>query len=144
MAMQHGGAGGGGPNSRLRARPLPLRKCCGNLKHPYLPCFAAKALQSQSGKLGPKNMKCPHCGINFHKNWLTGSVNRGTRRKYGGDEEPNETGWRYRTGICPECKELTIELAPPLRSGLHEDHRQWRQVHPIGSNRGPVPPEVPG
>jgi hypothetical protein len=21
--------------------------------------------------------------------------------------------------------------------------RQWRQVHPVGSNRGPVPPEVP-
>jgi hypothetical protein len=23
------------------------------------------------------------------------------------------------------------------------DNAQWRQVHPIGSNRGPVPPEVP-
>jgi hypothetical protein len=31
---------------------------------------------------------------------------------------------------------MIIEICPPLRP-------EWRQVHPIGSNRGPVPPEVP-
>lgn len=78
-------------------------------------------------------MKCPHCGIHFHDNWVQGSIDRGTRRKYGGDKEPAKTGWVYRTAICPECKQLTIELMGA----------SWRQVHPVGSNRGPVPPEVP-
>jgi len=78
-------------------------------------------------------MKCPHCGVYFHDNWVTGSIDRGSRKKYGGDEEPVKTGWHYRTAICPKCKELTIELM----------RNEWRQVHPVGSNRGPVPPEVP-
>jgi Domain of unknown function (DUF4145) len=53
---------------------------------------------------------------------------------------------------------MTIELSPGLSREVevqanrtHPDHRdafveketKWRQVHPIGSNRGPVPPEVP-
>src|SRR6516164_3879687 len=78
-------------------------------------------------------MQCPHCGIHFHDNWIAGSVNRGFTRKYGGDKEPVQTGWRYRTALCPRCEELTIELM-----GKH-----WRQVHPVGSNRGPVSREVP-
>jgi hypothetical protein len=78
-------------------------------------------------------MKCPHCGIHFHDNWIGGSIDRGTRRKYGGDKEPAKTGWVYRTALCPDCKQLTIELMGA----------SWRQVHPVGSNRGPVPPEVP-
>jgi Domain of unknown function (DUF4145) len=77
-------------------------------------------------------MKCPHCGIHFHDNWTAGSITRGT---YQG--KPADTGWRYRTAVCPECKKETIELADSRFSD------GWRQVHPVGSNRGPVSPEVP-
>ena len=78
-------------------------------------------------------MKCPHCGIHFHDNWVTGSVDRGVRITAAKYKEPAKTGWHYRTARCPKCKELTIELMGD----------RWRQVHPMGSNRGPVPPEVP-
>jgi uncharacterized protein DUF4145 len=73
-------------------------------------------------------MKCPHCGIEFHDKWNMG-------------QSPGLAGWHYRTAKCPVCKQVTIELSPPLRRS--QTHRQWRQVHPVGSNRGPVRPEVP-
>ena len=73
-------------------------------------------------------MKCPHCGVPFHENWKWG-------------QSQGLGGWHYRTVVCPTCKQITIELSPPLRRS--ETHQQWRQVHPIGSNRGPVPAEVP-
>jgi hypothetical protein len=63
------------------------------------------------------------------------------------------TGWLYRTALCPACSGLTIEVSPPLlKRGqrvpeegelIKRERPQWRQVHPVGSNRGPVPPEVP-
>ena len=92
-------------------------------------------------------MKCPYCGMHFSDNWIVQEVARVHR-----------TGWFYRTALCPECTQMTIELCSPLRSDIMnqldqlsvgEQHTtiqrlgQWRQVHPIGSNRGPVPPEVP-
>jgi hypothetical protein len=78
-------------------------------------------------------MKCPHCGVHFHDNWITGSIDRGIKRTYGGGKEQAKPGWHYRTALCPNCKKLTIEIMG----------NRWRQVHPIGSNRGPVPAEVP-
>jgi hypothetical protein len=92
-------------------------------------------------------MKCPHCGMGFHDNWNKGLITRpGTSSPF--------TGWHFRTAVCPECSELTIELSPPPteelvdgtpreREAFAESNRQWQQVHPIGSNRGFVPPEVP-
>jgi Domain of unknown function (DUF4145) len=111
-------------------------------------------------------MKCPHCSIHFHDNWVEGSVERGTYYPPAGvpyppDGLPIETGWRYRTAVCPKCSKLTIELSPPperrpvfeegellkkgevLQEGEVLKERQWRQVQPVGSNRGAVPPEVP-
>jgi Domain of unknown function (DUF4145) len=69
-------------------------------------------------------MKCPYCGVNSHNKWDEGTVS-------------GLGGWHYRTAVCPVCKQRTIELSPPGKD------RRWRQVHPIGSNRGPVPSEVP-
>jgi len=92
-------------------------------------------------------MKCPYCGMHFSDNWIVQEIARVHR-----------TGWFYRTALCPECTQMTIELCPPLRSDIMnqldqlsvgEQHTtiqrlgQWRQVLPVGSNRGPVPPEVP-
>jgi Domain of unknown function (DUF4145) len=74
-------------------------------------------------------MKCPHCTVHFDDNWDMVPIRwRGV------------SGGSYRIARCPNCKELTIELSPPRET---EGEREWRQVQPIGSNRGPVPPEVP-
>jgi hypothetical protein len=76
-------------------------------------------------------MKCPHCAIHFDDNWTIGPINwRGV------------SGGLYRTARCPECKGLAIQISPPTVDP-EGNLREWRQVHPIGSNRGPVPPEVP-
>jgi hypothetical protein len=93
-------------------------------------------------------MKCPHCGVHFSDNWIVQEIARSRK-----------TGWFYRTAFCPECTQMTIEICPPLRSDImnqidqlttRDEQQQtiqrlgqWRQVLPIGSNRGPVPPEVP-
>jgi hypothetical protein len=78
-------------------------------------------------------MKCPHCGIEFHDNWKSDDIRRG-----------GLTGWYYRTAWCPACKQMTIELCPPLKGKQNiRQHGKWQRVHPVGSNRGPVPPEVP-
>jgi Domain of unknown function (DUF4145) len=75
-------------------------------------------------------MKCPHCGMGFHDNWSGAPINwRGF------------SGGAYRTARCPQCKGIAIEISPPLKG--KQTIRKWRQVHPIGSSRGPVPPEVP-
>jgi hypothetical protein len=74
-------------------------------------------------------MKCPHCTVHFHDHQDVGGIN------YRG-----HIGWLYRTAKCPKCGELTIEISPPKET---DGERKWRQVQPIGSNRGPVPPEVP-
>jgi hypothetical protein len=52
-------------------------------------------------------MKCPHCGMHFHDNWLMGDIARG-----------NNTGWFYRTAVCPACKQITVQLCPPLRPAV--------------------------
>jgi hypothetical protein len=46
----------------------------------------------------------------------------------------------YRTAFCLGCRDFTIELT------LGKDEKplmDWRQVHPIGANRGSVPTDVP-
>lgn len=79
-------------------------------------------------------MKCPHCGIHFHDNWEEQYVVRNGQN----------INWRYRTAYCPGpgCKKLTIEFGQPSTSGTTAGNWVWRQVYPIGANRGPVPPEV--
>ena len=71
-------------------------------------------------------MKCPHCTINIYENWDTNSLHR-----FG-----NTLNWLYRSAQCPECKKLTIQFK-------RGDEEEWRQVFPFGSNRGPIPPDVP-
>jgi hypothetical protein len=50
--------------------------------------------------------------------------------------------WIYRSAICPGpgCREVTIEVAQQNQENFRE---AWRQVFPIGANRGPVPSDVP-
>jgi hypothetical protein len=84
-------------------------------------------------------MKCPHCAIHFHDNWDS----RYLERRNGIVESPDTgvgTYWYYRSAKCPNCNDVTIEVA--RHYGNQTPGEAWRQVYPIGASRGPVPPEV--
>jgi len=85
-------------------------------------------------------MKCPHCSIHFHSEWQKGFVRYGNPPLSDIIDEI-KGHWSYRATICPECNGRTIELT--LCNGSLEPLAEWRQVHPIGANRGPVPSQVP-
>lgn len=80
-------------------------------------------------------MKCPHCGIDFHDEWEITWL-----RRYSQNLVENDGTWATRNAVCSRCKRPTIEIGTALRS---PDDVVWRQVYPIGANRGPVPAEVP-
>jgi hypothetical protein len=52
--------------------------------------------------------------------------------------------WLYRSSICP-CGKPTIQIGAAALTvfGHAQQPISWRDVYPIGANRGPVPPEVP-
>jgi Domain of unknown function (DUF4145) len=87
-------------------------------------------------------MKCPHCSIHFHENWYQDFFRRGAAILQA-DDSP--TRWSYHSALCPECHDVTVEIGTGTIIGLGGllQVANWRQVYPIGSNRGPVPPEVP-
>jgi len=87
-------------------------------------------------RLAEPIMKCPHCSIHFHDNWQSS-----TFRRDGSFLSSSEGYWAYRSARCPECGDVTIEIGET--TGIQEIRAEWRQVYPIGANRGPVPPEVP-
>jgi hypothetical protein len=81
-------------------------------------------------------MKCPHCTISFHDNWDEEWIKRGGR----------SSDWAYRTAVCPECSQWVIELAFKVFEKSQQQYvllKDWDQVYPRGSNRGPAPPEIP-
>lgn len=80
-------------------------------------------------------MKCPHCTIHFHDNWNVHYLERGS-----GIPQTRDAYWYYRSALCPNCKDVTLEVA------LMRDKElvgEWRRIYPVGASRGPVPPEVP-
>ncbi len=83
-------------------------------------------------------MKCPHCGIHFHDNWQHEDFSRDNGTLWGPD---HSIQWGYRSARCPECKDVTIEVLTRDNHGRPID--DWRQIYPIGANRGPVPGDVP-
>jgi hypothetical protein len=85
-------------------------------------------------------MKCPHCSIHFHDNWSLAYFDR-SNSYLQTEVDGKKVSWMYRSALCPECRDFTIEIT------LGKDQipvRIWRQVYPIGANRGPVPTDVPG
>src|SRR5690349_17981796 len=85
-------------------------------------------------------MKCPHCSIHFHDNWLQQFFNRGSH--FLTEDFCSARGaWSYRSALCPNCQNWTIEVAVTSNG---EPLEPWTQIWPIGANRGPVPTEVPG
>jgi hypothetical protein len=85
-------------------------------------------------------MKCPHCAIHFHDNWDVHYMDRGRGLVLSPDTGLG-TFWYYRSAKCPECGDVTIELARHIEAG--KPGEDWRQIYPIGASRGPVSPEVP-
>jgi len=86
-------------------------------------------------------MKCPHCTIRFHGNWVVHSFVRSDNFVVGLNPSKTPEWWKYRSVSCPDCNDVTIEIARFDHVG--NPLEDWRQVYPIGANRGPVPPEVP-
>jgi hypothetical protein len=85
-------------------------------------------------------MKCPHCSIHFHDNWFEANFVR-QGRLLQAEHQDARLRWVYRTAKCPgiACGEVTIEVSQ--QNG--EQEVAWRQVYPVGANRGPVPVDVP-
>jgi hypothetical protein len=84
-------------------------------------------------------MKCPHCSIHFHDNWDLKYIERG-RNNVPAITDGSKGYWMYRSAHCPGCRNFIIELAP---GADQEPLTPWRQVYPIGANRGSVPTEIP-
>src|SRR5438477_3226169 len=85
-------------------------------------------------------MKCPHCSIHFHDNWVTEYFDR-HRNMLGQNMDTEKGYWAYRTALCPGCANWIIDVALAKNK---EPITNWRQIWPIGANRGPVPAEVQG
>jgi hypothetical protein len=83
-------------------------------------------------------VKCPHCGIHFHEKWSQDFL-------YWGQNNPmrseDNSYWSYRTTRCGGCDDYILEIA--RTNNQRQTLENWRQVYPIGANRGPVPNEVP-
>lgn len=72
-------------------------------------------------------MKCPHCTVHFHEEWINSTVNV--------NGKPQNRG--IRTTVCPKCDGVTaLYFIPGAKNSP-------RLIEPIGANRGPVPAEVP-
>ena len=85
-------------------------------------------------------MKCPHCSIHFHEHWDQGNFECAGNCVWFQDGS-KKYFWMYQTGRCPACDEWIIQI------GTRSEHRHipsdWRQVYPVGANRGPVSSDVP-
>lgn len=71
-------------------------------------------------------MKCPHCGVVFHDN------QQGQKVLYA----LQYIAAHVQTSKCPACTRWIIKMKFPGSD-------DYTQVFPVGSTRGPVPPEVP-
>jgi hypothetical protein len=88
-------------------------------------------------------MKCPHCTVHFHDNWAKGDFFRTQNVRLTPRQPKTEDRqiWQYRSAICPNCGDVTIDVTQRTDEG-HLIH-DWRMIYPVGAARGPVPPEVP-
>lgn len=73
-------------------------------------------------------MKCPHCRTSFHEALQATKLSGG------------KLWWYSQIAICPECDKDVVKAGIGTSNALPGS---WMQVYPSGSNRGPVPSEVP-
>jgi len=96
-------------------------------------------------------MKCPHCTVHFHDNWSINDFARSDGLVVSRTKLRASEFWKYRSAECPNCGDVTIEIAHFRRDEISKDLLgkefvqvgSWCQVYPIGASRGPVPSEVP-
>jgi hypothetical protein len=89
---------------------------------------------------GRRSMKCPHCAINFHDDWAEFHFLKSANSQAHSLINGLIVTWGYRSTLCPNCKDLTIEIQPRNNG---QPTAGWRRVYPVGANRGPVPADVP-
>lgn len=85
-------------------------------------------------------MQCPHCRIHFHENWEENYFLR-ENTALEGPIAKTHAYWIYQSAACPQCNDITISVARKFGNG--NQCSPWRQIYPVGANRGPVPSEVP-
>lgn len=85
-------------------------------------------------------MKCPHCGIYFHDNWSFAYFERNSNPLREVTASGQNGYWGYQSANCPSCRNWTLQVAVAKDK---EPITNWREIWPIGGNRGPVPKEVP-
>ncbi len=79
-------------------------------------------------------MKCPHCTIAIHEDWSITAITT---------DDHKDTNWRIQYMKCPACRKPILRMGGlEVRNNTLAVH-EWRQIFPVGSNRGPVPTEVP-
>jgi len=74
-------------------------------------------------------MKCPHCSITVHVQPSDRYI----------DYHNTYTGYAVRACLCPACGKYILWLG----QGEYRAASDWQLIEPPGSNRGPVPIEVP-
>lgn len=80
-----------------------------------------------------RGTQCPHCRQHYYSEGpnLT---------PIGGD---HEGGWAIEADKCPACHRVTIvALQHPIWSGEHPIPPRRFRIHPAGTSRPPLPPEV--
>src|SRR5665213_3502835 len=78
-------------------------------------------------------MKCPHCTTSVHGSWSDNHVSY-----------PNVGSiWHVQIMKCPECSKEILRLGVGRIKNNAYVIEDFRQIHPVGSNRGPVPADVP-
>jgi Domain of unknown function (DUF4145) len=79
-------------------------------------------------------MKCPHCTVTIHSSWDENDVRVGGQHTF----------WQTQGMKCPACGKYIFRFGQ--RRILNQklvDPAEWDLIFPKGSNRGPVPPDVP-
>jgi hypothetical protein len=78
-------------------------------------------------------MKCPHCTVTIHAAWTPNLIVLNQQ----------QTSWRTLGMICPACSKEIFRLQKSQNMNGSGPLLYSEQVYPTGSNRGPVPSDVP-
>ena len=92
-------------------------------------------------------MKCPHCSIAFHDEWLWGNINferivpsahlPGLPKRED-SQCMTDHSWGWRATVCPDCREPIIEIG---NESIQID--EWYLAYPRFSARAPIDNAVP-
>ena len=91
-------------------------------------------------------MKCPHCGTDFHPNFIGTALNLpnfiGNPLDEHGPLAVPEI-WSVHATACTKCRGLIIDLIREYKGNAGWQKASPITVFPHGSNRGPTPQQVP-